>query len=129
MCECIALCTIVAHNIAQNRPDSSPLTHCWVEEPLHYDDDDDDDGSGGGDYVYRSSPDSNVGSFSELVVKLHGPLYGRDEIQPVYRPLVTGQRPAPPSPSNGCDVIDDVVATERVHVLSAPPPTPEIIGN
>jgi len=24
MCECIALCTIVAHNIAQNRPDNFP---------------------------------------------------------------------------------------------------------
>ena len=26
LCVCIALCTIVAHNIAQNRPDSFPLT-------------------------------------------------------------------------------------------------------
>jgi len=26
MCACIALCTIVAHNIAQNRPDSFSLT-------------------------------------------------------------------------------------------------------
>ena len=26
ICVCIALCTIVAHNIAQNRPDSFPLT-------------------------------------------------------------------------------------------------------
>ena len=26
MCVCTALCTIVAHNIAQNRPDSFPLT-------------------------------------------------------------------------------------------------------
>jgi len=32
ICVCIALCTIVAHNIAQNRPDSfppyPPETHC-----------------------------------------------------------------------------------------------------
>jgi len=26
ICVCIALCTIVAHNIAQNRPDSFPFT-------------------------------------------------------------------------------------------------------
>ena len=26
ICVCIALCTIVAHNIAQNRPDNFPLT-------------------------------------------------------------------------------------------------------
>jgi len=26
MCVCITLCTIVAHSIAQNRPDSFPLT-------------------------------------------------------------------------------------------------------
>jgi len=79
--------------------------------------------------VYSSSPDSNVGSFSDLVNKLHGPLYDRDEIEPVYRPLVTDRQPTLPSPSNGCDVIDDVVATEQVHVLNVPPPTPEIIGN
>ena len=26
VCVCIALCTIVAHNIAQNKPDNFPLT-------------------------------------------------------------------------------------------------------
>jgi len=36
MCVCIALCTIVAHNIAQNRPDSFPPYppddhHCSVD--------------------------------------------------------------------------------------------------
>jgi len=28
MCVCIALCTIVAHNTAQNRPDNFPSYHC-----------------------------------------------------------------------------------------------------
>jgi len=72
-----------------------------------------------------SSPDSSVGSFAELVGKLHGPVYGRDEIQPVYRPLVNTAGQRPPSPSNGCDVIDDVIVAERqAPVLDVPPPTP-----
>jgi len=76
----------------------------------------------------RSSPESNVGSFAELVTKLHGPVYSRDEVQPVYRPLVTNNQSALPSPGNGCDVIDDVIVSEQVPAVSASPPPPEIIG-
>jgi len=36
ICVCIALCTIVAHNIAQNRPDSFPPYH---PDNHHYSDD------------------------------------------------------------------------------------------
>jgi len=36
MCVCIALCTIVAHNIAQNRPDSFPP---YPPDNHHYSDD------------------------------------------------------------------------------------------
>ena len=54
ICVCIALCTIVAHNIAQNRPDSFPLYppdnhHCsddvYLREgmPSTYDDFHDND--------------------------------------------------------------------------------------
>ena len=68
-----------------------------------------------------------MGSFADLVVKLHGPVYSRDEIQPVYRPLVTSQhQSALPAPG---DVIDDVIVSEQVHAVSASPPHPEIIGN
>jgi len=71
----------------------------------------------------------NVGSFSELVNKLHGPSYSRDEIQPVYRPLVNSLQTPLTSPSNGCDVIDDVIVSEQVPLVSASlQPPPEIIG-
>jgi len=36
ICVCIALCTIVAHNIAQNRPDSFPP---YPSDNHHYSDD------------------------------------------------------------------------------------------
>jgi len=38
----------------------------------------------------RASPDVNqTTTFADLVLSLHGPAYSRDEIQPIYRPLVT----------------------------------------
>jgi len=63
------------------------------------------------------------------VNKLHGPPYSRDEVQPVYRPLVTADRQQQPSPSTGDAVDDVIVAAEQVPGLSVPPPTPEIIGD
>ena len=39
---------------------------------------------------HRASPDvSQTTTFADLVLSLHGPAYSRDEIQPIYRPLVS----------------------------------------
>jgi len=59
---CIALCTIVAHNIAQNRPDNFPLYppdnhHCSDDAYLR---------EGGGSLIGQSQPESGWQSETKL---------------------------------------------------------------